>query len=45
MADAGNGQTAIRVDAQVTWLPARKASDMVPAAAAAVTMSVIPDGN
>src|SRR5262249_32017887 len=32
-ADAGNGQTAIRVDAQVTWLPARQASEMVPAAA------------
>ena len=45
VADAGNGQTAIRVDAQVTWLPAREASDMVPAAAAAVAMSVIPDGN
>jgi hypothetical protein len=45
VADAGNGQTAIRVDAQVTWLPAREASEMVPAAATAVTLSVIPDGN
>jgi hypothetical protein len=45
VADAGNGQTAIRVDAQVTWLPARQASEMVPAAATAVTLSVIPDGN
>jgi hypothetical protein len=45
VADAGNGQTAIRVDAQVTWLPARAASEMVPAAAAAVTLSVIPDPN
>jgi hypothetical protein len=45
VADAGNGQTAIRVDAQVTWLPAREASEMVPAAASAVTLSVIPDGN
>jgi hypothetical protein len=42
VADAGNGQTAIRVDAQVTWLPARQASEMVPAAAAAITLSVIP---
>jgi hypothetical protein len=45
VADAGNGQTAIRVDAQVTWLPAREASEMVPAAATAITLSVIPDGN
>jgi hypothetical protein len=45
VADAGNGQTAIRVDAQVTWLPARVAGEMVPAAATAVTLSVIPDGN
>jgi hypothetical protein len=45
VADAGNGQTAIRVDAQVTWLPAREASEMVPAAATAVTLSVIPNGN
>jgi hypothetical protein len=45
VADAGNGQTAIRVDAQVTWLPARDASETVPAAATAVTLSVIPAGN
>jgi hypothetical protein len=45
VADAGNGQTAIRVDAQVTWLSARQASAMVPAAATAVTLSVIPDAN
>lgn len=45
VADAGNGQTAIRVDAQVTWLPAREASEMVSAAAAAIEMSVIPDPN
>jgi len=45
VADAGNGQTAIRVDAQVTWLPAREASETVPAAATAVTLSVIPDPN
>jgi len=45
VADAGNGQTAIRVDAQVTWLPARQASETVPAAATAITLSVIPNGN
>ena len=45
VADAGHGQTAIRVDAQVTWLPSRTASEKVPASAAAVTLSVIPDGN
>jgi hypothetical protein len=44
-ADAGNGQTAIRVDAQVTWLPPRQASQMVPAAATAIEMSEIPDPN
>jgi hypothetical protein len=43
VADAGAGQTAIRVDAQVTWLPARPASEKVPAAATAVTLSVISD--
>ena len=45
VADAGDGQTAIRVDAQVTWLPARAASEMVPAATTAVTLSVIPNPN
>jgi hypothetical protein len=45
VADAGDGQTAIRVDAQVTWLPARQASEIVPAAATAITLSVIPNGN
>jgi hypothetical protein len=45
VADAGNGQTAIRVDAQVTWLPAREASQTVPAAATAVSLSLIPDGS
>jgi hypothetical protein len=43
VADAGGGQAAIRVDAQVTWLSARQASQMVPAAATAVTLSIIPD--
>ena len=42
VADAGSGQTAIRVDAQVTWLPAREASQMVPATATAIIMTVIP---
>jgi hypothetical protein len=45
VADAGNGQTAIRVDAQVTWLPPHAASEMVSAAATAVTLSVFPNGN
>jgi hypothetical protein len=45
VADAGDGQTAIRVDAQVTWLPASEASETVPAAATAVTLSEIPDPN
>jgi hypothetical protein len=34
------GQTAIRVDAQVTWQPARPSSEKVPAAAKAVTVSM-----
>jgi hypothetical protein len=34
------GQTALRVDAEVTWIPARPASERVPAAASAVTVSV-----
>ena len=33
-------KTAIRVDAQVTWQPARPASEQVPAAAQAVTISM-----
>ena len=45
VADAGGGQAAIRVDAQVTWLPARQASQLVPATATAIEMSVIPDPN
>jgi hypothetical protein len=45
VADAGNGQAALRVDAQVTWLPARAASETVPATATAVALSVIPDPN
>jgi hypothetical protein len=34
------GDTAIRVDAQVTWLPARPASEQVPAQAKAVTITM-----
>jgi hypothetical protein len=43
--DAGNGQTTIRVDAEVYWLAPHPASAMVPAAATAVTLSVFPNGN
>jgi hypothetical protein len=34
---AGHGQTAIRVDALVDWVPARAAGDTIPATAAVVT--------
>jgi hypothetical protein len=36
---ADGKKTAIRVDAQVTWIPARPASEKVPSAAQAVTIS------
>lgn len=36
---ADGKKTAIRVDAQVTWIPARPASEKVPSAAKAVTIS------
>jgi len=36
---AGNGQTAIRVDAQVSWQPPRPASEQVPRTARAVRFS------
>ncbi len=39
---AGNGLTAIRVDAQVSWQPPRPASDRVPAAARVVTITQLP---
>jgi hypothetical protein len=39
---AGNGQTAIRVDAQVSWQPRRPASARVPAAARVVTITQLP---
>jgi hypothetical protein len=39
---AGNGQTAIRVDAQVSWQPPRPAADRVPPAARLVTITRLP---
>jgi hypothetical protein len=39
---AGGGQTALRVDAQVTWLPAKPATERIPSAARAVTITAIP---
>ncbi|MGH3295197.1 MAG: hypothetical protein ACRDP7_25710 [Trebonia sp.] len=45
VADGGGGQTAIRVDAQVTWTPAKPAGAVVPAAARAVTLSMNYGGN
>jgi hypothetical protein len=38
----GNGQTAIRVDAQVSWQPPRPASQRVPSAARVVTITQLP---
>jgi hypothetical protein len=38
----GNGQTAIRVDAQVSWQPPRPASERVPPAARVVTITQLP---
>ena len=42
VAAAGNGQTAIRVDAQVSWQPPRPASERVPSAARVVTITQLP---
>jgi hypothetical protein len=42
---AGNGQTAIRVDAQVSWQPPRPSTERVPAAARAVTITQLPSLN
>jgi len=39
--DAGGGQTDLRVDALVNWLPARSASEVVPASASVVTFAEI----
>ena len=37
----GSGQTAIRVDAQVVWLPARPAAERIPADAKVVTVTPV----
>jgi hypothetical protein len=42
---AGGGQTDLRVDAQVTWIPSRPATEVVPSAARAVTLTVKPNMN
>jgi hypothetical protein len=42
---AGHGQTAIRVDAQVSWQPPRPGPDRVPAAARVVTITQLPSLN
>jgi hypothetical protein len=42
---AGGGKTDLRVDAQVTWIPARPATEAVPSAARAVTLSLLPNMN
>ena len=42
VAGAGNGQTVIRVDAQVSWQPPRPGSDRVPSAARVVTIAQLP---
>jgi hypothetical protein len=39
---AGGGQTVIRADAQVTWLPAKPATESVPSTARVVTITPIP---
>lgn len=40
--NAGGGQTVVRIDAQVAWLPPKPASERVPAAAKVVTISATP---
>jgi len=42
VADDGPGEVAIRVDAQVLWLPTRLATERVPAAARVVTIAHLP---
>lgn len=39
---AGNGQTAIRAESDVIWLPAKPAAERVPAAAGSVTITALP---
>ena len=45
VADAGGGQTGIRVDAQVTWLPERTPGETIPSGSTAVTVTLDPDVN
>jgi len=40
--DAGDGQTDIRVDALVNWLPPRPVTEAIPAGARVVTISEVP---
>lgn len=42
VASDGNGHTAIRVDAQVVWLPAKPAAERIPSAAKIVTITPVP---
>jgi hypothetical protein len=42
---AGNGQTAIRLDADVAWQPARPPEDLVPNTGRVVTISELAGGN
>jgi hypothetical protein len=42
---AGNGQTAIRLDADVAWQPSRPPGDLVPNAARVVTISELSGAN
>ena len=42
---AGNGQTAIRVDAQVSWQPPRPGPERVPPASRVVTITQLPSLN
>ena len=42
---AGNGQTAIRLDADVAWQPSRPPGDVVPKAARVVTISALTPGD
>jgi hypothetical protein len=45
VAGTGNGQTAIRLDADVVWQPSRPPDDLVPDAARVVTITELASGN
>jgi len=45
VARAGDGQTGIRVDAWVAWLPPRSVGSLIPAAASTVTIAESSDGD